>query len=103
MNVFPDLCTRANRCPGIHHGALIDISADVHIRRHHNYSLCKESAVSCQGLGNYTDTQFPERSEERRVGKACVSTCRSRWSPYHAKKKQEKTNKNKSQVRKKTT
>src|SRR3546814_21159619 len=26
------------------------------------------------------------RSEERRVGKECVSTCRSRWSPYHEKK-----------------
>src|SRR3546814_2108282 len=25
----------------------------------------------------------PQRSEERRVGKECVSTCRSRWSPYH--------------------
>src|SRR3546814_17977198 len=30
------------------------------------------------------------RSEERRVGKACVSTCRSRWSPYHSKKKTKK-------------
>src|SRR3546814_16102270 len=28
-----------------------------------------------------------ERSEERRVGKECVSTCRSRWSPYLSKKK----------------
>src|SRR3546814_18128173 len=27
------------------------------------------------------------RSEERRVGKECVSTCKSRWSPYHKKKK----------------
>src|SRR3546814_17881425 len=27
------------------------------------------------------------RSEERRVGKECVSTCRSRWSPYNKKKK----------------
>src|SRR3546814_18389357 len=27
------------------------------------------------------------RSEERRVGKECVSTCRSRWSPYHSKTK----------------
>src|SRR3546814_13277967 len=27
------------------------------------------------------------RSEERRVGKAWVSTCRSRWAPYHSKKK----------------
>src|SRR3546814_16222473 len=26
-----------------------------------------------------------QRSEERRVGKECVSTCRSRWSPYHSK------------------
>src|SRR3546814_1921236 len=26
---------------------------------------------------------FTLRSEERRVGKECVSTCRSRWSPYH--------------------
>src|SRR3546814_10093307 len=25
----------------------------------------------------------PGRSEKRRVGKECVSTCRSRWSPYH--------------------
>src|SRR3546814_13691159 len=30
------------------------------------------------------------RSEERRVGKECVSTCRSRWSPYHKKKKKNK-------------
>src|SRR3546814_13243168 len=27
------------------------------------------------------------RSDERRVGKECVSTCRSRWSPFHEKKK----------------
>src|SRR3546814_11180604 len=26
---------------------------------------------------------FPHRSEERHVGKECVSTCRSRWSPSH--------------------
>src|SRR3546814_18351409 len=28
-------------------------------------------------------SKMPHRSEERRVGKECVSTCRSRWSPYH--------------------
>src|SRR3546814_6801754 len=27
--------------------------------------------------------RVPARSEERRVGKECVSTCSSRWSPYH--------------------
>src|SRR3546814_3026442 len=31
---------------------------------------------------NPVDVEVP-RSEERRVGKECVSTCRSRWSPYH--------------------
>src|SRR3546814_16567935 len=30
------------------------------------------------------------RSEERRVGKECVSTCRSRWSPYHKKTQKNK-------------
>src|SRR3546814_11417441 len=52
--------------------------------------------VSMQVLNRY---DFPEfvvaaaeragvRSEERRVGKECVSTCRSRVSPYHKKKTQ---------------
>src|SRR3546814_10488777 len=30
-----------------------------------------------------SDLAARSRSEERRGGKACVSTCRSRWSPYH--------------------
>src|SRR3546814_1384687 len=30
-----------------------------------------------------TGRSWDSRSEERRVGKECVSTCRSRWSPYH--------------------
>src|SRR3546814_17801394 len=33
------------------------------------------AGIDNEGLG--------KRSEERRVGKECVSTCRSRWSPYH--------------------
>src|SRR3546814_4559993 len=33
--------------------------------------------------GNVAFRSLPDRSEERRVGKECVSTCRSRWSPYH--------------------
>src|SRR3546814_14730879 len=37
------------------------------------------------GKGPHTGVNPDEvvRSEERRVGKECVSTCRSRWSPYH--------------------
>src|SRR3546814_18604186 len=38
-------------------------------------------SVSCLSRGDRK-----ARSEERRVGKECVSTCRSRWSPYHYKK-----------------
>src|SRR3546814_16561455 len=33
------------------------------------------------------DENLPVRSEERRVGKECVSKCRSPWSPYHVKNK----------------
>src|SRR3546814_7972384 len=33
--------------------------------------------------GRIRHQRRPIRSEERRVGKACVGTCRSRWSPYH--------------------
>src|SRR3546814_19740935 len=32
---------------------------------------------------NFRFDEATMRSEERRVGKECVSTCRSRWSPYH--------------------
>src|SRR3546814_17092150 len=38
------------------------------------------------GLAKALGGALPVRSEERRVGKECVSTCRSRWSPYHLKK-----------------
>src|SRR3546814_2851458 len=36
--------------------------------------------LQCPGARDQSDHR---RSEERRVGKECVSTCRSRWSPYH--------------------
>src|SRR3546814_6199253 len=35
------------------------------------------------GVAAYPSGDNFGRSEERRVGKECVSTCRSRWSPYH--------------------
>src|SRR3546814_11581567 len=35
------------------------------------------------GLALVLADQWLGRSEERRVGKECVSTCSSRWSPYH--------------------
>src|SRR3546814_12907629 len=41
--------------------------------------------MSKQSINAYANAlnHVSSRSEERRVGKECVSTCRSRWSPYH--------------------
>src|SRR3546814_19511359 len=44
--------------------------------------LCgRQDAITPLELSEETAAAIP-RSEERRVGKECVSTCRSRWSPY---------------------
>src|SRR3546814_12535557 len=45
-------------------------------------------------LAKEAQRQRVGRSEERRVGKEGVSTCRSRWSPYHEKKKKDRTTEN---------
>src|SRR3546814_19784037 len=48
-----------------------------------NFNVANQAVVA----GNYGENNRARmtsvRSEERRVGKECVSTCRSRWSPYH--------------------
>src|SRR3546814_11400892 len=49
--------------------------------------------IAAQALSR-DQTIVTNRSEERRVGKACVSTCRSRWSPYHSKKKEPPSHRN---------
>src|SRR3546814_2021347 len=49
----------------------------------------EDEALPKEWIKRYAEMGFlginvaEERSEERRVGKECVSTCRSRWSPYH--------------------
>src|SRR3546814_1180437 len=42
-----------------------------------------EPVPAAQAPLGITRDPIPTRSEERRVGKECVSTCRSRWSPSH--------------------
>ena len=46
-----------------------------------------QAVVTIEGLspdGNHpVQAAWRDRSEERRVGKECLDTCRSRWSPYH--------------------
>src|SRR3546814_14753601 len=45
-------------------------------------TLAKGYGVRKLGGNAPVDADTIFRSEERRVGKECVSTCRSRWSPY---------------------
>src|SRR3546814_15239489 len=59
--------------------------------------VLKAAIPGCETIERLSDTEMTatvvtkvgpvkarfQRSEERRVGKECVSTCRSRWSPYH--------------------
>src|SRR3546814_3228258 len=48
-----------------------------------SFSFDSSSLIAHVELSSSLFPTFPARSEERRVGKECVSTCRSRWSPYH--------------------
>src|SRR3546814_1264208 len=69
-------------------------SGECQSRRSHHGPATRRGAVFPKNLEHFmppeacsTDELFLSRSrlrsEERRVGKECVSTCRSRWSPYH--------------------
>src|SRR3546814_13779822 len=49
----------------------------------------------------HRDKPACHRSEERRVGKECVSKCRSRWSPAHKKKKELVTSQRQSRAKRK--
>src|SRR3546814_5108220 len=55
------------------------------LRRERQQASSKQSSSSSKRSGTPRGEQprWRLRSEERRVGKECVSTCRSRWSPYH--------------------
>src|SRR3546814_17123180 len=46
-------------------------------------SSLRTRAVYAEAKDEWVINGTKARSEERRVGKACVSTCRSRWSPNH--------------------
>src|SRR3546814_4358055 len=88
--------TRCALVTGVQTCALPIYRADETMRKsaHDLFSLLVDEAAAA-GFGEYrTHLAFMDqiagtyryndgRSEERRVGKECVSTCRSRWSPYH--------------------
>src|SRR3546814_11114890 len=58
--------------------AIVYVNADTLLA---NYQFFKDIQKELEEQGKSLESQV--RSEERRVGKECVSTCRSRWSPYH--------------------
>src|SRR3546814_17803139 len=49
----------------------------------HGSKLMCGNGRPIRGVHRRQHLSYSVRSEERRVGKECVSTCRSRWSPYH--------------------
>src|SRR3546814_12665091 len=53
------------------------------IRIHHAPGFCCQGNMKAQHFRFGKQAFHARRSEERRVGKECVSTCRSRWSPSH--------------------
>src|SRR3546814_13354357 len=57
------------------------------VRRQRATSVEATARRNLSGANHQPILKNERRSEERRVGKECVSTCSSRWSPYHEKKK----------------
>src|SRR3546814_2353719 len=58
-----------------------NVLVERHVRVAAN-DLERRTSHADRGMGDGRSKRY-RRSEERRVGKECVSTCRSRWSPYH--------------------
>src|SRR3546814_16438860 len=68
---------REGRITGVERdGASGDVAA---VRLESGERIAGDLFLDCSGFRGL----LIERSEERRVGKECVSQCRSRWSPYH--------------------
>src|SRR3546814_3447326 len=76
--------TRCALVTGVQTCALPIYRTRIETRRGHGFlafQIDPVAALVAIAIGLLAHHQ--RRSEERRVGKECVSTCRSRWSPYH--------------------
>src|SRR3546814_16624129 len=76
-----DHCLHRRQPDGQLAGEMLDQDADEPLIGTEDRAVQHDRAVLLAVLGDI------RRSEERRVGKECVRTCRSRWSPYHYNKK----------------
>src|SRR3546814_1328868 len=76
-------------CPAVRRGRTLTFDRSDHLGacprlRDRGGDPCSAVCVPITILGTPTAViHAPGRSEERRVGKECVSTCRTRWSTYH--------------------
>src|SRR3546814_10330577 len=71
-----DLGIAAECTPNVEMVVIHDLNLDL-LAEHRHYGTVRN------WQDRRTDLYRIRRSEERRVGKECVSTCRTRWSPYH--------------------
>src|SRR3546814_18626609 len=88
-----DVCSSDLLCSGLDRDDLVR----AHIARDHEPGMAARAVmpvflVQPSRIVAEIDVVDP-KSEEHRVGKECVSTCRSWWAPYNQKKKQTQTNK----------
>src|SRR3546814_18033254 len=58
------------------------------------------SDASQTAVASALSKTLADRTEERRVGKECVRACKSRWSPYHYKQKNNKKQESNKQIKK---
>src|SRR3546814_14136648 len=67
-------------------GLVLNRDVDLRIffsRWHFGFAVTETAHGAPRHSLQFFDRDGLARSDERRVGKECVSTCRSRWSPYH--------------------
>src|SRR3546814_18058270 len=66
-------------------GIQLDQVTDEQLRDGTGFSVTRNETVKAASARS--SVKYDLRSEERSVGNECVSPCRSRWSPFHYKKK----------------
>src|SRR3546814_3187138 len=77
-----DVCSSDLKCLVLLHVELAEVDSNSQ-RLFFIDLLGSDPVPTAAFIRNFARSLDLERSEERRVGKECVSTCRSRWSPYH--------------------
>src|SRR3546814_18271449 len=92
FSAITDAYTKFTRLQDSRLGALAN-GEDISDRDEHGFQKLREELTEMVEAVHFHNAKieylvdqlysYNRRSEERRVGKECVSTCRSRWSPYH--------------------